>query len=157
MRHTLSLIFILGTIWVLNSGHFTPLLLSLGLMSTLFVVYLSHKMDVVDEESQPLQLKATILFYWMWLLKEIILANINVLKHVWLGPKSLSPTIKKIKVSQSSDMAKVIYANSITLTPGTITIDIEGDTFLIHALTHDTLQELMSGDMDRRVTRLETS
>ena len=157
MRHTLSLIVVLATIWLLNSGHYTPLLLSLGLVSILFVVYLSHKMDVVDEESQPFQLKATILFYWIWLLKEILTSNLNVVKHIWLGPSSISPTMKKIKVSQTTDMGKVIYANSITLTPGTVTVDIDGESFLVHALTEETLHQLMQGDMDRRVTQLEKS
>ncbi|HBC56125.1 MAG TPA: cation transporter [Gammaproteobacteria bacterium] len=157
MRHTLSLILVLATIWVLNSGHYTSLLLSLGFISILFVVYLSHKMDVVDEESQPFQLRATIIFYWIWLLKEILMSNLSVAKHIWLGPNSISPSMKKIKVSQSTDMGKVIYANSITLTPGTVTVDIDGETFLVHALTEETLHQLLQGEMDRRVTQLEKS
>jgi multicomponent Na+:H+ antiporter subunit E len=67
----------------------------------------------------------------------------------------ISPTIIHVRASQKSDLGKVIYGNSITLTPGTVAIDIDGDKIEVHALTREAAQALRDGDMDRRVTRLE--
>jgi len=112
-------------------------------------------MDVVDHEAQPLQITSKLPGYYVWLIKEIVLANLLVVKHIWLGKKSISPTLKTIKASQQTDIGKVIYANSITLTPGTVTVKLEGDQFMIHALLRESIEELEAGEMDRRVSRLE--
>jgi len=155
MRHILSLFLTLAAFWLLNSGHYSVLILSLGLVSIILVLVISHKMDVIDHESQPLSLNKSIFTYYLWLIKEIIKSNITVVKHIWLGSASISPTLSTIKVSQKTDMGKVIYANSITLTPGTVAIDLLGDEIVVHALLAKDIKSLEAGDMDRRVTRLE--
>ena len=155
MKHTLSLFVTLAAFWLLNSGHYTLLMLSLGFASILLILVIAHKMDVVDQESQPLHLTSSIFGYYLWLVKEIIQANITVVKHIWLGKKSISPTLKKIKISQQTDMGKVIYANSITLTPGTVAIDLVDDEIIVHALLLKDIKSLETGEMDRRVTMLE--
>ena len=121
----------------------------------MLVLAIAHKMNVVDQESQPLYLTRNIFGYYLWLTKEIIQANITVIKHIWLGKKSISPTLKKIKISQQTDMGKVIYANSITLTPGTVAIDLVDDEIIVHALLYKDVESLEIGEMDRRVTMLE--
>jgi len=78
-----------------------------------------------------------------------------VVKHIWLGNTTISPTLKTIKASQKTDIGKVIYANSITLTPGTVTVNLEGDQIMVHALLRESIEGLQAGEMDRRVTRLE--
>ena len=155
MRHTIFLSLSLAAFWLLNSGHNTVLMLLLGAISIAFVLYVAHRMDVVDHESQPLHLTLKFPSYYAWLIKEIILANIFVVKHIWLGNKSISPTLKTIKGSQNTDIGKAIYANSITLTPGTITVNLEGDQFMVHALCRELIDDLDAGEMDRRVTQLE--
>ena len=155
MRHTIFLSLSLAIFWLLNSGHYTALMLSLGAISVALVRYIAHRMDVVDHESQPLHLTRKLPGFYAWLTKEIILANLLVVKHIWLGNKAISPTLKTIKVSQKTDIGKVIYANSITLTPGTVTVNLEGDQFMVHALLKESIEELEAGEMDRRVTRLE--
>lgn len=155
MRHTIFLSLSLAIFWLLNSGHYTTLMLSLGAISIALVIYIAHRMDVIDHESQPLHITRKLPGYYIWLIKEIILANILVVKHIWLGNKSISPTMKSIKVSQKTDIGKVIYANSITLTPGTVTVKLEGDHFMVHALLKESIKELEAGEMDRRVSRLE--
>jgi len=155
MKHTISLFFTLAVFWLLNSGHYSGLIISLGLVSILFVLIISHKMDVVDQESQPIHLTRNIFGYCIWLTKEIIQANITVVKHIWLGPNSINPLLKKIKVSQKTDIGKVIYANSITLTPGTVAIDLVNDEVIVHGLLHKDIESLEIGEMDRRVTLLE--
>lgn len=155
MRHTVSIFVVLSLIWLLNSGHYTPLLLSLGLVSVLGVIWLAHLMDVVDHESQPVHLTLRLPSYYWWLLKQIVASNIDVAKRVWLGKQSISPCVATLRVSQRTDMGKVIYANSITLTPGTVAMDLEGDSVTVHALTAAGIADLESGEMDRRVSRLE--
>lgn len=155
MRHTITLSLSLATFWLINSGHNTALMLSLGAISIASVLYISHRMDVVDHESQPVHLTLKLPMYYAWLIKEIIFANILVVKHIWLGNKAIYPALATIKASQKTEIGKVIYANSITLTPGTVTIDIDGDRFMVHALVQESIKDLESGDMDRRVTQLE--
>jgi len=153
--HIISLFLTLAAFWLLNSGHYTPLILSLGLISIALVIYVAHRMDVVDHESQPLRIPFKIPGYHLWLVKEIILANITVVKHIWLGNSTISPVLTRIKAHQKTDMGKVIYANSITLTPGTVTVDLAGDDITVHALLRDNIEELQTGEMDRRICRLE--
>jgi multicomponent Na+:H+ antiporter subunit E len=155
MRHTVTLSLLLVAFWLVNSGHYTPLILSLGVISILLVVLIAHRMDVVDHESQPVHLTLKMPGYYLWLMKETIIANIVVVKRIWLGNSTISPTLKTLKSSQSTDIGKVIYANSITLTPGTVTINLEGDELLVHALVKESMDDLETGDMDRRVTQLE--
>ena len=129
--------------------------MSLGLISIVLVLYIAHRMDVVDHESQPLLLQRRIPSYHLWLTKEIILANITVVKHIWLGNETISPVLAVIKAHQKTDMGKVIYANSITLTPGTVAVDLVGDEITVHALLRENIEDLQAGEMDRRICRLE--
>ena len=156
MKHTILLSLSLAVFWLLNSGHYTSLILFLGAASIVIVLYIVHRMDVVDHESQPVHLTLIIPGYYIWLIKEIIISNILVVKHIWLGNKSISPVFKTITVSQKTDMGKVIYANSITLTPGTVTVSVDGDKFLVHALLQESIKDLEAGEMDRRVSQLES-
>jgi multicomponent Na+:H+ antiporter subunit E len=155
MRHTLSVFILLVFIWISNSGFFTPLLLSLGLVSIVFVVWLAHRMDVVDEESHPVHMTLRLPGYCWWLLVKIVQANIDVVRHVWRPKLAITPGTAVLGASQRSDMGKVIYANSITLTPGTVALDVAGDRIKVHSLTREGLEELQGGEMDRRVSALE--
>jgi multicomponent Na+:H+ antiporter subunit E len=149
------LLLTLAVFWLAMSGHYTTFMLTLGAISLLFVVLIAHRMDVIDHEAQPLHLTLKIPAYYVWLVKEIVLANLIVVKHIWLGNKSISPGFATITSSQKTDMGKVIYANSITLTPGTVAVNLEGDKFLVHALLRESIDDLKTGEMDRRVSHLE--
>jgi multicomponent Na+:H+ antiporter subunit E len=155
MRHGLALSFLLSAFWLVNSGHYTTLLLFFMVASVVSIVALSHYMDVVDGEAQPLSITFTLPIYLIWLTKEVVLANVAVAKCVWRGEESISPRTIEVTASQKSDLGKVIYANSITLTPGTVSIDLEGDTILVHALDAESAEGLLTGEMDRRVCRVE--
>ena len=155
MRHVLALSTLLSVFWLVNSGHYTPLMLSFMVLSVLIVITLCHAMDVVDRESQPLNLTFTIPGYWLWLIKEVVMANIAVARCVWKGNESISPRVIKVTAHQVSDIGIVIYANSITLTPGTVSIDLEDNEITVHALTREAAEDLMEGEMDRRVCRVE--
>ena len=157
MRHKINLSILLALFWLLNSGHYSNLMLFLGVLSIAVVIFIAHRMDVVDHESQSMGLSLAFTKYGLWLSKEIIVANVAVVKHIWLGNKTISPTITKIKASQTTDVGKVIYANSITLTPGTVSLGLVGDEITVHALIRENIEALESGDMDRRVSQLEKS
>ena len=146
---------LMGT-WLLWSGQQEPLLIFLGGVSCVVVVLLSRRMRIVDNESVPVQLGLRpFVFYLPWLVNEIILANIDVARRV-LDPRlPISPRMFRFKASQKEDLARVIYANSITLTPGTVSVDIAGDEITVHALTPEAARLEQSGEMDRRVTKME--
>ena len=157
MRHKISLSIFLVLFWLLNSGHYTYLIMSLGAASIAIVVLIAHRMDVVDHESQPIHLSLSYPRFGLWLTKEIVAANLVVVKHIWLGNKTITPTITTIKASQKTDLGKVIYANSITLTPGTVALSLADDQIMVHALIRENIEALESGDMDKRVSQLEES
>ena len=155
MVHAISLGLTLFATWLLLSGYFVPLLLTFGVLSVALVVLVAHRMDVVDHESHPVHLTFVLPGYWLWLLKEIVIANIDVVKRTLAPTPNISPTLVRVRATQKSDLGKVIYANSITLTPGTVTLDMDGDVLIVHALSRDGAAALAAGDMDRRVTALE--
>ncbi len=156
-KHAISLGLFLAVIWLLLSGHYTLLLISFGLLSVALVVLLALRMDVVDREGHPLHLNSkALVVYWCWLLKEIFVSNIYVCRLILNPAMPISPTVIALRSSQSSDLARVIFANSITLTPGTVTIDVDGDITEVHAITEETATSLLQGSMDRKVTALES-
>ena len=151
---SLSLFLVLFTLWLLLSGHYTPLLLTLGVMSCLISVYIARRMDVVDREGHPVHLSLRLFTYIPWLAWETLKSNIAVARLILNPRMPISPTVFKVRVSQTGDLGKVIYANSITLTPGTVSMSIDGEEILVHSITREAEAELMSGEMDRRVTRM---
>jgi len=155
-KHAISLGLFLAVLWLLLSGHYTLLLISIGLLSVTLVVLIALRMDVVDHEGHPLHLNTkALVIYWCWLLKEIFISNIYVCRLILSPAMPISPTVIALRSSQSSDLARVIFANSITLTPGTVTIDVDGDIIEVHAITEKTAASLLQGLMDRKVTALE--
>ena len=147
---------ILFIFWLLLSGHYTPMLIGLGLGSCGLVVGLAMRMDLVDHEGVPQQLGGRFWVYFPWLMKEIFIANMNVARVI-LNPKlPISPVVTHFKASQESDLGKTIYANSITLTPGTITTSIQGQDLEIHALTLKDIDGREEDEMDHRVSWVES-
>ena len=135
LYHNLILGVALFVIWLLWSGHYTLLLLSLGTFSCLLVVVLVRRMEVFEPERQHIHLLLPLPLYWPWVLWMIVVANLNIAWLV-LHPKlRIAPQVLKVKASQKSELGRVIYANSITLTPGTVVLDMEGDTITVHTLT----------------------
>ena len=154
MKHSLILGFTLYAIWLLWSGHYTPLLLSFGAASCLLVVVISWRMRNLDEEGQLLLLVPRLLLYLPWLFKEIMLANFDVARRILSPSLPISPRLIKVRAGQRLELARVVYANSITLTPGTVSVDMEGDEITVHALSKEAADGVLSGEMDRMVCRL---
>lgn len=154
LRH-FSAFAVLLTFWILLSGYFTPFLLGAGVGCSIAVVWLSHRMALIDQEGHPIHLGARALVYWVWLFKEIIKSAWQVSLIVLHPALPISPTLVRFRPSQRTPVGLVTHANSITLTPGTIAVEASADEFLVHALTRDGAEGAASGDMDARVTRCE--
>jgi multicomponent Na+:H+ antiporter subunit E len=145
-------------VWLLNSGHYTPMMIGFGVGSSLFVVWLSRRMGIVDDEAVPVHLIPRAFLYVPWLTKEVFTANLDVARRALApGKLDISPVLFHAKTSQASDLGRVIYANSITLTPGTVSVLVHGRSIWVHAIAEEVAEDLMEGEMDRRVTRFEGS
>ncbi len=149
--HALVLGISLAIFWLLLSGHYTGLLLALGVASVTLVIYLALRMDRVDGERQPLHVAPKLITYWAWHFAEIIKCNIDVARRIVNPSLPISPTVVRVRTGQDSPIATATYANSITLTPGTVTLRVEGDDFHVHALSREGAKDLQSGEMERRV------
>jgi len=160
LKYGVSLGLTLFVLWLLLSGQYTfdsRLILALGLASCTFVVAIALRMKIADREGHPIHLLVPSLRYIPWLLWAIVKSNIDVTRCI-LNPRlPISPTLVKVKAGQQSELGQTIFANSITLTPGTVSLDVEEDEILVHALTRESAEEVADGEMDRRVTLLEGS
>ncbi|MFZ9061803.1 MAG: Na+/H+ antiporter subunit E [Steroidobacteraceae bacterium] len=151
MKHAISLGVLLALLWWCLSGYPKPLLLGLGLGSVLFTVWFAHRLDVVDHESHPLHISGALLAYWGRLTLEIVRSSAQVIGMI-LSPKpAIAPYFLRVKVGQPSDLGKVILGNSITLTPGTVTVLVKGDEFLVHALSPASGNGVRDGELDRLI------
>ena len=140
---------------MLLSGHSEPLLLWLGLASVTVTVLIAKRMDLIDREGHPIHLSLKGFAYWPWLIWEIAKANVDVARVIISRDMPIEPVLLDIEGSQKSELGLVIFGNSITLTPGTVTVDLEGGTLRVHALTRSAADDLLGGVMDRRVSLLE--
>ncbi len=153
-----SLVFfvLLFAMWVVFSGFLDPFHLSLGLISCGIVTWLSSDL-LFDDQSIPIRRRAVqavrLSSYILWLTWQIVLSNIAVLKLAFAQRSALQPQIVRYRTPLKSDFERFLLANSITLTPGTVTIKILGDTFYIHAID-DSAAAGLNGEMDRRIARI---
>ncbi len=154
MLHLAVVGLLLFALWLMLSGHYNILLLSFGAASTLITLYLSSRMSVIDHEGHPVHLTWRTLKYLPWLFSKIISSNLDVARRILIGKSAISPTHTWIDCQQTTDLGKVIYANSITLTPGTIAINIRDNKIEIHALTAEAVKDLQTGEMDRKVAEI---
>lgn len=154
MRH-ISLGLALFAFWLALSGHYTYFLLGIGAACSLFCVVVASRMGAVDREAHPVHLLGRALTYIPWLIWEIMKSAWGVTKII-LNPKlPISPTMTVVEASQSTPVGIVAYANSITLTPGTITTGVKGNRLTVHALVKDGAVDVEAGGMDARVKQFE--
>ena len=148
------LLFVLMAVWLLWSGLFKPTILALGLISCVITFILVRRMGYLQNRIFALRYSFRLFGYWVWLLREVIRSSLEVSRIV-LDPRlPISPRVLKIKSTSKHPVDQVILANSITLTPGTLALDLHEGVIKVHTLTEAGARELMSGEMDRRVARL---
>jgi multicomponent Na+:H+ antiporter subunit E len=157
MKYSFTLFLALLASWLFWSGHFDkPFVLTLGVLSCLFCIWVCARMRIVDEEGAPVQLGIRpFTHYAPWLIKEIFKSNIDVTRII-LSPKmKLQRNLIEVSATQKSVLGRVMLANSITLTPGTVSVSTKPDRILVHALSFEGAEEDLSGEMAKRICRLE--
>ncbi len=143
-------------LWVALSGHFSGFFLFLGLASCGLVMWLSFRMRLGATEHAQFPDILGLLRYAGWLAREIFISNLKVARII-LDPKlPIQPVLFLAPAGQSTDLGRFMFANSITLTPGTISIEIEGtgNQILVHSLHEDMSWGIEGCEMDARVCAL---
>lgn len=153
--HAISLYAALFGIWLLLSGIFDFFFLAEAAVSCALIVFIVRRMDLIDREGVPLHISWRFALYLPWLVWQIIVANFDVIRRV-LDPRlPIDPAMRWVPARQRSDLCRAIFANSITLTPGTVSIDVDADRILVHAIDRSGLDDLDAGAMEGRVRGLE--
>ncbi|XIA66389.1 Na+/H+ antiporter subunit E [Bradyrhizobium sp. TZ2] len=154
MRH-LSLAGFLFAFWLVLSGHYTSMLVAAGAISAVLCVLAMIRGRVVDAEAHPIELLWGAVTYFPWLIREIAKSAWAVTKIILHPSLPISPTMTVVRASQRTSVGVATYANSITLTPGTITVEVNGNELSVHALVGEGALDLEDGGMDRRVSQFE--
>ncbi|MCB9892375.1 MAG: Na+/H+ antiporter subunit E [Planctomycetes bacterium] len=155
MMRSLMVFLMLAVTWVVLSGYFTKLLLGFGLASCILVTLLARRMDHYDGDDIHYKLGLRPLTYLPYLMSEIVKSNLHIARVVLSRHMPVHQQLVRVRASQESELAQVVYGDSITLTPGTTTLDIRDGVLLVHALTKEAAAGLLSGEMDRRCAALE--
>jgi len=153
LRATISIAFLM-VVWLLWSGFFMPLLIVLGLISCCLVALLSYRMGNLSQDSDWMYLLPRFPRFWLWLSKEVVKSNLQVARLILSPRPELSPTLVTIRALSEDAMGQAILGNSITLTPGTLTVDDDSGLLRVHCLTRAGALELREGEMNRRVAAL---
>lgn len=156
-KQVFRLVITMSLFWLLFSGYFKTNLLILGAISVAIVVFLSMRMEVHKHKTQPLFFPFfAILRYWCWLFIEIFKSNISVAKMIISPEMPIKPFLKIVPATQDTEIGRVLYANSITLTPGTVAMNVSTSRgIIVHALHKDSIKELEQGEMHNRVVAVE--
>ena len=154
MMRIIALVVLLAVGWLLWSGHYTPLLLGFGAFSCALVTMLAWRIGFFNDGSYTLYLLSGLPRFWLWLLVELVKSNIEVARIVLHPDLPISPCIVKIDVAAVPRVSQATLGNAITLTPGTVTLDIDQDKLEVHCLTAATRRELEQGAMLRQVQHL---
>lgn len=148
-----GLVTALTVVWFALSGQTSPQFLVLAGVSVLLSAWVAARFGIVDRDGSPYHRAPQLVLYMLWLLTEIVKANVSVIARV-LGPKSrIDPAMVRLRTTARTDLGKALFANSITLTPGTVTVDVVGDELKVHALMREKASVASFEPMDRRASR----
>ncbi len=149
-RSAVILISALILYWFALSGYFDKtILLVTGGLSVLFTVFMMKRMKILDGETVPYA-NGKALSYWLWLFKQIVEANMEVVKAVLSPRMEISPTMVDVPMHEGTDLGRTVFANSITLTPGTVSVSLYPDHILVHALMADLADPQSFKEMELR-------
>lgn len=155
VHYIIALGLTLAGLWLALSGVYKPLILALGVASIGLVLWLAWRMEIIGAEHDPVGFSWRLPVYWGWLVGQIVVANIDVARCV-LQPQRLQPQTVRVPEPALTPLGVVTYANSITLTPGTATLDRVPGGLIVHALHDGSAAGVLSGDMAARVQWLES-
>lgn len=148
---------LLAAFWLVLSGHYTPLYLIFGVVSVAVVCWLVQRADLRSGDDAALSMALRLAWFLPWLAKEVLVSSVVVARVVWSPRLRLSPAVEVAPARELSVLAQVLYANSITLTPGTLSLHLDDDGVEVHALQADGLETLLTGRMLGRVRRFEAA
>ena len=154
MARILLMTVILGLLWLMWSGIYTPLVLGLGAFSCVVTVFIAHRIGFFEQEVYTLKVLGRLPRYWTWLFIEIVKSSLEVAGVVLGRRLEISPTVVKFSLAPNDAVGQVILGNSITLTPGTLTLDIHEGQITVHCLTKESAEALLKGDFNERAAAL---
>lgn len=157
MKHIVSLFVLLALVWWILSGYPKPLLLGLGLTSVLFVLFVSYRLGAIGRDTLPLHFGSRLLTYWVTLLYQIVVSNLQIVRLAFSAKPDINPRIFRTRIKQTSDFGRAVLGNSITLTPGTVTIDFFDDEIEVHAINDIAAEAVEQGYFDSRVPTEDSS
>jgi multicomponent Na+:H+ antiporter subunit E len=143
----------LGVFWLVLSGKFEPLLLALGVLSVAVVCWLARRADVDQHHGATLALALRLPRFCLWLVGAVLVSALAVVRRVWSPRLHLRPVVAPTPARDLPDLLQVVYANAITLTPGTLSLDVDDDRIEVHSLDPAGIDELRDGEMLRQVRR----
>jgi multicomponent Na+:H+ antiporter subunit E len=153
MAYLPGLVLALAAIWFALSGETSPLFLMLGAVSVITALWLAARLGIIGRDASPYHRFVQLLFYLIGLLVQIAVSNLAVMARI-LGPRSaIDPVLVKVDTRARTDLGKALFANSITLTPGTVTADVEADKLLVHALVREAAPASSFASMDKAAAR----
>ena len=147
---------LLAAAWLLWSGLYKPLLLALGAFSVGLTLYMVRRMGYLDEDTLRFHYSSGLLRFWAWLGREIVASSLEVARVVLRRDLDLHPRVVALDATDLDRFGQAVLGNSITLTPGTLTLDVHEGRLLVHALTAEGAAALEQGEMQRRVKALRS-
>lgn len=156
MTYLPGLALALAAFWFALSQQTAPFFLALGGLSVLLTLWLAGRLRILDRDASPYHRFVHLLIYLAWLIGQIIRANLSVIGRVLSPGRAIDPAIVRLRTNARTDLGKTLFANAITLTPGTVTVDVSGDRVVVHALvsrkaaieTFDSIDRVASGAAD---------
>lgn len=142
---------ILFAVWMVFSGFFDRFYLIIAVLSVFLSLAVIARMRIFGAGDIPTYIKPRAIIYFCWLIKEVIKSGLSVSIKVWQAMPEIMPVLAWIKTAQKTEEGLTLYANSITLTPGTLCINIEGGMMEIHALSQENMESLNRGYMNNKV------
>lgn len=156
LSSVLLLLLVLAISWLLWSGLYKPLVVGLGAFSCVLSAYLAHRMGFFRHQAL-IGLLPRLPGYWLWLLREIVVSSIDVAILILKPSLPINPSVVFLKAEAQTDVGQVILGNSITLSPGTVTLDVHEGQLMVHCLTRESAHALQNGEANRRAAALERS
>jgi multicomponent Na+:H+ antiporter subunit E len=145
----------LAIFWLILSGHYSFLLLALGAVSIALVCWIQTRTEATDSDYLPARMAAELPWYSLWLGREILVSSVAVLRRVWSPRLAVQPAIGFTPTLGMSALSQAIYANSITLTPGTLSLTVDDEKIEVHGLMDADIAQLETGAMLRRIRHLD--
>ena len=147
---------LLAVAWLLWSGLFKPLLLGLGIFSCILSAVLAYRMGFFRHPGL-FAVVPRLPRYWWWLLGEIVSSSLEVARLILKPSLAISPTLVVIEAETRNEVGQAILGNSITLSPGTVTLDVHEGRLLVHCLTREGAEALQDGEVNRKTNKLGLS